>query len=282
MSEQIPIRVYSAESQVLNFRRVLREMARGLLNSRYLAYRLARRQVKDTYAASAMGLVWDLLDPMIMAGIFYYLMRTSLISDANLGMPASVFVVYGIMLYLSFTEALVLSVSLLSSSTGLLTQLKIPPEGLIVAVFYRVCFNSTFRIAVMLVFSLLAGAFSVVGFLKFLALFPVLILAGMAPGIFLSPFNVIYNDVGRIVRLLIFPLRFLTPVVYAIPAHTVLGKLQVINPITQLISNLRGLAVENSLVDTPLLLIHLAVLAAIGLVGWFLFHIAVPILSERT
>jgi lipopolysaccharide transport system permease protein len=282
VSDQIPIRIYSAESQVLNIRAVLREMVRGLIHARYVAYRLARRQIKNQYAASALGLFWDLVDPLIMAGIFYYLMRTRIISDANLGMPPSVFVVYGIMLYLIYTEALTLSTQLLSSSTGLLSQLRVPPESLIVSVFFRVCFNSIFRILVMLFFSLLAGAFSLPGFLVFLAFMPVFILAGMAPGIFLSPFNTIYNDVGRVIRLLIFPMRFLTPVIYAIPSDSVLGKLQIINPVTQVLVNMRSIAVTGQPVNIAVTLIHLSVILAIGLTGWFLFHIAVPVLSERT
>lgn len=279
---QSPIRVYTAESKVLHVGAVLRDMIRGLADSHYVAYRLARKEIKESYSASAVGIFWDLLDPLILAGIFYYLMRTSLISTDGLGMPASVFVVYGMMLYQTYTESLVLSVELMKRSKNLLAHLKIPPEALVVSVAYRVAFNSLFRIAVMLFFSLVAGAFSPIGFLKFLLLFPLVIFWGMVPGILLAPFNVVYNDVGRVIRIIVLPLRFLAPVIYAIPPETMLGKLQVINPVTMILDNMRLLAVSNTTVELTTTMIHFVILLILGLFGWFLFHISVPILAERS
>lgn len=282
MDAQLPIRVYTAESSAKNLSTVVREMIHGALGARYVAYRLARRDIKDSYANSALGFIWDLLDPFILAGIFYYLMQTRLISTDGLNMPASVFVVYGIMLYSTYSESLILSVGLLTSSKNLLAHLRVSPEALIASVAYRVAFNSIFRIAVMLLFSIVAGVFSPIGFLKFLLLFPLVIFWGMAPGIFLSPFNVIYSDIGRFVRLTILPLRFLAPVIYAIPVQSTLGQLQVINPVSMILNNLRSLAVNNTLTDLPTTAIHLIALIVMGIIGWFIFHISVPILAERS
>ena len=261
---------------------VFRDMFQGLVQSRYVAYRLARKDIKDSYAASALGLLWDLLDPLILSGIFYFLMRERLISTEGLGMPASLFVVYGMMLYQTYTDSLVLSTELMSRSKNLLAHLKIPPEALIMSVTYRVLFNSAFRILVMLFFSLVAGDFSLPGFLKFVALYPLIIFWGMAPGILLAPFHAIYNDVGRAVRVTVLPLRFLAPVIYAIPAGGLFEKLQVINPVTMILVNLRSVAVNNVFVDFPMTVIHFGVLVVVGLVGWFIFHISVPILAERS
>jgi len=282
MDSPSPIRVYSAESSAFHVGEVARSMVSGVLKSRYVAYRLVLKDIKESYSGSVLGFVWDLLDPLILAGIFYYLMQTRLISAEGLGMPASVFVVYGMMLYQTYTESITLSMDLMNRSKNLLNHLNIAPEALVISVAYRVGFNSLFRIGVMLVFSIMAGVFSPIGFLKFIVLFPLMIIWGMAPGLLLAPFNTIYKDVGRIVRLIIVPLRFLAPVIYAIPAGTMLDKLQVINPVTMILVNLRSLAVNNSFIDVPMLLLHGGVVLVVGLVGWFLFHISIPILSERS
>lgn len=249
--------------------------------SRYIAYRLVRRDITNTHATSALGLVWDLIDPLVLASVFYVLMRSRIIPAEGLGMPPSVFVVYGTMLYQTFSESLVLSVNILNRSRNLLTHLKLPPEALILSVLYRVGFNSVFRIVIMLGFSLLAGSLSPIGFVTFLMLFPILILAGMALGILLAPFNLIYSDVGRLVSVSLVPLRFLSPVMYAIPSASPLGRLQILNPLTMLLNNLRSLATSNTISDLPLTLVHLGILAVVGLAGWFLFHVSVPILAER-
>ena len=257
-------------------------MIQGIFGAHYVAYRLARKEIKESYATSAVGILWDLLDPLILAGIFYYLMQTRLISTEGMSMPPSVFVVYGMMLYFTYTEALMLSVNLMGRSKNLLTHLRLSPESLILSVVYRVGFNSLFRIVVMFFFSVLAGSFSPIGFAKFIALFPLIIFWGMVPGTLLAPFNVIYNDVGRVVALIIFPLRFLAPVIYVIPANTLLAKLQIINPVTMILENLRSVAVNNTFVDLPVTFIHFGILIILGLVGWFIFHISVPILAGRS
>ena len=132
----LPVQIYSAESKAKHLGDVVRDMARGIVGARYVAYRLARKDIKDAYATSAFGVVWDLLDPLVLASIFYFLMRASIISTDDLGMPASVFVVYGMMLYQTYAESVTLSVEILNRSKNLMAHLKIPPEALILSVFY--------------------------------------------------------------------------------------------------------------------------------------------------
>jgi lipopolysaccharide transport system permease protein len=153
----------------------------------------------------------------------------------------------------------------------------VAPEVLILSVAFRVAFNSSFRIVVLIVFSLAMGAFSPMGFVKFLACFPLLILAGMALGLILAPFNAIYNDVDRAVRLLILPLRFASPVFFVFASE----KLTRANPVAVLINNLRDLATANHFSDSGALALWSAAFALLFLCGWYLFHLAVPVLAER-
>lgn len=275
------VQIYSAESRVRHFREVVRAMVSGLLRSRYIAYRLALKDIKSEYAKSALGIVWDLLDPLVLGTVFYLLWQAKVFNAGDINMPYSVFVVYGILLYQVFCEATLQSVEVMHHSQNLLTQLKLPPEALILSVLYRVGFGSTFRIAVMLIFSLLTGAFSPIGFIKFLACFPAIILAGAAIGIFLAPFNAIYRDVSRFVRIVLVPLRYVSPVLFLIPKTSVLGGLLLINPLATILPNLRLLATTNTSTDLVLTGIHCGALAVIGLVGWFIFHLSIPVLAER-
>ena len=142
----LPVQRYSAESRVKNLNSVLREMARGMRSSRYIAYRLVRRDIGNAHATSALGPFWDLIDQLVLASVFYLLMHTRIIPAEGLGMPPSVFVVYGTILYQTFSESLVLSVGVMNRSRNLLTHLKLPSEALILSVLYRVestlCFAS--------------------------------------------------------------------------------------------------------------------------------------------
>ena len=111
----------------------------------------------------------------------------------------------------------------------------------------------------------------------FLLLYPVFIFVGMALGLLLAPFNAIYTDVERIVSLIIVPLRFATPVFFNITSAKVL----LINPVAVFIVNLRQLGTYQGFYYPAALLFWIGVFALIFCVGTFLFHLAVPVLSER-
>lgn len=265
-------------------------MFEGLVRSRYMGYRLFVRDIRAEYSKVAFGVLWDFIDPLILGLIFYFLMQVRVINAGELGMPYAVFVIYGLLLYRTFSESITLSLDVMQRARGILTHLKLPPEALIVSVLFRVLFNSIFRIAVMLAFSVALyasaaeegmSAFSMLGFAKFLLCYPLLVLAGMSIGIFLAPFNVVYGDVGRVTRIILVPLRYATPVLYAIPTAFPFDWLNALNPVTTILTSLRSLATSNVVEDVTGLALKSGVYAALFLVGWLVFHVSIPVLSER-
>jgi lipopolysaccharide transport system permease protein len=284
------IKVYSAESSVRHPRLVIRDMFRGLLQSRYMAYRLCVKDIRSENAKSAFGFLWDFVDPFVFASIFYFLARIRVMNPGALHMPYAVFVIYGLLLYQTFAESVTLSMDAMRRSKTILTHLKLPPEALILSVFYRVLFNSSFRIAVMLVFSLVLyetaaadgqSTFTILGFIKFVILYPILIFGGMSFGVLLAPFSAIYADVGRITKIVLTPLRYASPVLYAIPSAFPFNWISMVNPIGPIIQNLRSLATSDSITDLPGLAIRCFVFLVVFSVGWLIFHLAVPVLAEK-
>lgn len=280
------IAVYTAEPDVLRFKATLQAMVRGAWNSRYVAYRLVRKDIRAGYSKSAMGMFWDLADPLVLGLIFYKLMEKKVIEVGHMDNPYPIFVIYGLMLYFTFMQSLLSSIELIRSSKGLLNQLKVAPEALILSVFFRVLFDSSFRILVMLTFSLLLWrsaesqqlcAFDPVGFLKFLALYPFFILWSMSLGLLLAPFNVVFTDVGRLAKIVITPLRFITPVLW--PIH--IAAINDCNPVTAMLNLMRGLATENLAMDWQWAAFWGGIGVALFLVGWFVFRVSVPVLAEK-
>lgn len=278
--------VYTADSRVRSPGDVLREMFAALPHSRYLAYRLFIKDLRAEYSRTALGVLWDFLDPIILGGVFYLLMRFRVIDPGHLGIPYVLFVIYGLLIYQTFAEGITLSLDVLRRSGSMLAHLKVPPEALLLSVIYRLLFTSLFRIIAMLVFSLImipaardAGlqAFSPLGFLKFLALYPAVILAGMSIGVLLAPFHMVYSDIGRAVRAILLPLRYATPVLYQIP----IGWLLAINPIALILSNLRSLATTDTFASPIEFVVRTAAFVVVFGVGWFVFHVSVPVLAER-
>lgn len=279
-----PIFINSAESQSCHPGQVGRAILRGFADSRYTAYRLALKDIKGAYAKTSLGLLWDLADPLMFGAIFYFLVASGTLQPGEMAVPYALFVTYGMLLYLTFTESLLASLRLFRTSRGLLSHVKIAPEALLLSVFFRMVFNSSFRIIVMLGLTYfmveLPERTPVARFMDiagFLLLYPALILAGMSVGIILAPFNAIYSDVERIVGLVILPLRFASPVFYSI-SNTVLI---LINPVAVLIVNLRDIGTHQGLYAPGALAIWSAGFAVLLMAGIYMFHLAVPVLSER-
>jgi lipopolysaccharide transport system permease protein len=209
------------------------------------------------------------------------LRKGNVINAGEINIPYAVFVVYGLLLWQTFIDGLMLPLNVMQRSKTLLTQVKIPPEALIGSVILKVIFNSFFRITAMLALSLFMNAFSFFGFIKFLVLFPTMIMVGISFGFFLAPFNVIYNDISNIVRISIRPLLYASPILYAIPPVSFLVYLNKINIIGIVLSNLRMLATQNLFYDLQAFGISFSLTLVIFLTGWFIFHLSIPILSDR-
>jgi lipopolysaccharide transport system permease protein len=275
------LEVYTAESKAKHPKIVIRTMLAGLLRGRYLAYRLFIKDVKASYTQSRFGLLWDFMEPIVLAAVFVVLRRGNVISTAEIAIPYAVFVVFGLLLWQTFTDGITLPLNIMQQSKTLLNQVKIPSEALLLSIVFKIMFNSGFRIVVMFGLAGLMGSLSLAGFAKFLLLYPTIILAGMAFGVFLAPFNVVYSDVGRAVTIFLRPLLYATPVIFYAPNIKPLAIFYQINPISIILVNLRALATQNTFVNFPAFVVTCLLLVFIFLAGWFIFHVSVPILADK-
>lgn len=276
-----PVFINAASSRARQPRAVLRAMLGGFTSSPYAAYRLTLKDVKGGYARSLFGLLWDLADPLVFGAIFYFLVAGGVLHPGAMAIPYALFVTYGMLLYQTFTEALLSSMRLFKNSRGLLAHVKIAPETLLLSVLFRCLFNSVFRIAVLFLLTFGLLGFSVerlAGFAQLLLCWPLLIGAGMAVGVALAPLNAIYADVERATSVLLVPLRFATPVFYNIGSTALI----LCNPVAVLIVNLRDLGTGQGFYHAPALALWSAGLGLLFVVAAYIFHVAVPVLAERT
>ncbi len=278
--------VFSADAQVLKLRHLFSSMIQGVRCSPYAAYRLFIKDIKADYSQSALGVIWDFLDPLILAGIFSLLMRHGVIDIGDINMPRPIYVIYGVLLYQSFADTLTYTTSIIKRSKDLLSHTRVYPEALILSCLFRSLFFSFFRVVIMLLFSLALmhsaeaeslHAFSLTGFLKFLLAFPLIILPGMAFGVLLAPLSVIYGDIERGTRLILRPMRYASPVIWPIPWVW----LNTWNPIALILVNLRLLATSDALENVGGLVFRCGLFVGIFLAGWLVFHVSVPVIAAK-
>jgi lipopolysaccharide transport system permease protein len=107
-------------------------------------------------------------------------------------------------------------------------------------------------------------------------------LMGISIGLLLVPFGLLFSDISNIITLGLPFAMYLTPVVYPIVKGGVLGKIQIINPVTPWLERIRSLFGGYTFdLYTPLF-IWLVIGVVILLFGLIAFRIALPIIVERS
>lgn len=279
--DDLPVTVYTPDSSLASPGKMLRDMARDLLASRELAWRLAVRDISAQYRQAFLGILWAFILPLANTLVWIFLSGSGVVKVTDTPLPYPVYVFSGTMLWAILMDAINAPLQQTMAAKAMLAKLNFPRESLVLSGIYQTLFNAAIKIALLL---------AVLPFLGVdlgwnLLLFPIallsLILVGTAIGLMLTPVGVLYTDIGKGLPLLMQFLMYLTPVVFAMPKEGLAATLFTINPLTPIILTARdwltGLPAEHLIGFVVVNLSALGLLAAV----WIVFRLAMPILIER-
>ena len=123
--------VYTPDSELLSFGKLLRSMWSDLLASRELAWRLMVRNISAQYRQSLLGYTWAILPPVVTTAIWVFLNSQKVFNVGDAGMPYPVFVLTGTVLWQTFTDALNSPLKVVTESKAMLAKINFPREALI-------------------------------------------------------------------------------------------------------------------------------------------------------
>jgi len=201
----------SSTPTIRNPVRLLHRIINGIIHGRRLALRLFIRDIKSEFKTTALGHIWNFMDPIVYSIIFMILSYGEIIHNDAIDIPYPVYVVFGMMFFQTFSQALLYPFGIFQRSKPLLQEVNIPIESLWMSLLLRQAFDASFRIIVMLVLAGFFGLLSVKGLLFFFISFPVTILSGVSIGLFFAPMNGIYDDFEKLAHILMRPLMFVSP-----------------------------------------------------------------------
>jgi lipopolysaccharide transport system permease protein len=180
---------------------------------RELLYILAWRDVKVRYKQAALGVVWAVLQPLLLMGIFT-LVFSRIGNVSSQGLPYPVFAFAGLVPWTIFSSALTSSSNSLVANEALVSKVYFPrlliPAGSILAWIPDFVLGSCVLFVVMAIYGV---APELTALLLPLVLVAV-ILAAASVGVWLSALNVAYRDVRYVVPFLTQIWLFVTPVAY--------------------------------------------------------------------
>jgi len=273
--------VYSPESEMLSFGRLLSNMWSDLLASRELAWRLLVRNVSAQYRQSLFGYAWAFLPPLFTTAIWVFLHSQKVFNVEDTGMPYPVFVLTGTVLWQTFTEALSTPLRMVNESRSMLSKINFPREALILTGVGQVLFSFSVRLVVLLpIFLWFEIPFQSASLLAVVGAFA-LILLGTTIGLLLVPLGMLYQDVGRALGFITQALFFLTPIIYPVPQASWAGLLINLNPVTPLLVATRDWLILGTSSHVPEFLWVSGISLALLFASWILFRISMPHLISR-
>lgn len=277
---KLETKVYQKENNI-RFGKLVKDSFGDMYRSRFLAKQLAIRDIKAQYRQSYLGILWAFAAPLATALVWIFLNSSGTVQISDTGIPYALFAFTGTLIWSILTESINSPMSSTKSSRSLLSKINFPKEALIISGIYKLLFNSSVKVILLLIFLFIYG----VGLHWSLLLFPFAILGavllGTVLGLFITPIGLLYNDVSRLVTFGLQFLMYVSPVVYGIPKEGLMKVIMEYNPLTPILITARDLAVG----ATPEYIIYFLVIIGFCIpffiVAMIIYRISIPIIVER-
>jgi ABC-2 type transport system permease protein len=176
---------------------------------------LITRDLKVKYAGSALGYLWSVLEPLMLAGI-YWVVFTQLMRRQVGEEPYIVFLLAALLPWQWANGALRASMKSLAKDAKLVRSTSLPREIWVLRTVGSRMMEFVFSLPVLALFALVTGAHLTwyVVFFPLAMLLQVLFLLGC--GLILAPVAVLYSDVERLMTITLRLLFYFSPILYGV------------------------------------------------------------------
>ena len=192
---------------------------RELWQYRELFYFFTWRDVKVKYKQTVLGIVWAILQPLLMMLIFTFFFGRPLHIE-TLGIPYPLFVFSGLVLWNLFSTGITNAGNSMVTNSNIIKKIYFPrliiPVSSILSSLLDFCF------AFLVLIGLLIWYRQPVNYVLMLLYWPLGVfltcLATFGPGCWLAALNIKYRDFRYVIPFIVQALLFVTPVIYPVTA----------------------------------------------------------------
>lgn len=257
-------------------------MWKDLASSTDLAWRISMRDFKSQFRQSLLGVFWAFITPLLSTVVWILLQSAGVIQLKNTGIPYAAYVFSGTMIWSIFTESVFAPLQSTQQAKGIMGKINFPKEALLLSGLYKTFGNGLIRIALVIVAFIFLGIYPSIEIL-FLPFFLIgLISVGFCVGLLLTPFGMLFNDVGRAIPLALQLTMYLSPVIYNIPENPIFSKVMLLNPLTSIIINIRNSMSGLEFVHIDNFMFVQLFAFMLTLLGWRFYRFSIPIIVERS
>ena len=234
---------------------------------------LTMRDLRVRYTTSFLGYLWSIIDPLLMAGIYYFVFVLVFHRSVPGQEPYIVFLVSGLLPWTWFSNAVTDCTKAFTREAKLLRSTTIPRTIWVARMVLSKGIEFVASIPVLIAFALATGAvFHWQWVLWLIAiLLEALLLLGL--GLIIAPLVVFFRDLERAIRLILRVLFYASPIIYGLndldKLH--LRTLGTLNPLTGIMGLYRSAFFPQDL-DWVAVAVSAAISVAVLVIGVFVFR----------
>ena len=280
-SPNLAVRVITPHSGLNAFTEAISSLRTGFRPAAALAWRFFVRDTRAEHRQSLLGYFWLVFPALANTLTWIFLNNQKIVTIDSGSVPYPLFVLSGTILWSAFNASVMAMLNVVSAARSFLSKVNFPHESLIYAAVLKASTDSVLSALLLIPALFMYGA---AGRAE-AALFPLALLAslllGSAIGLIVIPVAALYGDVSRVIQLVLRFGFFLTPVVFALPAHGLARRFMMLNPVTPLIVTGRAWLAGGA-ETMPGAFAGVAIgSVVVSIVGLVFYKIALPHLIER-
>lgn len=255
-------------------------MLRSLIQYRQFIYSSIRNELIHRFAASKLGGLWSILNPLAQVLIYALILSNVLhakLSGIDSKYAYAIYLMAGLLAWNLFNELITRCLTLFVEQGNLLKKVNFPRIVLPTIVAGSCIINNILLFLVMLVIFVILGHHFNLMILWLIPMTLSVVLLGMGMGLILGIMNVFIRDIGQVIQIVLQIWFWLTPIVYPLtiipPRYS---RIMELNPMYTIINSYHQVIIYNRLPQINALAVITLLGAVIVIASLFLSRRAGP------
>lgn len=235
-----------------------------------LLYELVARDVKIKYRKSILGVLWTILNPLLMMVILSIVFSNLMKFDVE---NYSLYILGGQILFAFYNEATSGAMSAILGNASLIKKVYIPKYLFVLSRIASSSINIMSSFCAMIIVMLCTR--TELHFTMFLAIVPIIFLVvfSLGVGLALAALTVKFRDVMHLYGVFLTGLMYLTPIIYPMSILPNWVRFIVnLNPLTWMVEMFRDVMIYNTIPSFTKVVVSLVVSFATLAVGLWIFY----------
>ena len=222
------------------------------------------------YKSSGLGVVWSLLEPLLMFGVLYVIF-TNVFKSTVENYP--LYLLLGIIMWSFFSRATTMGIGSIISRAGIIKQIYFPREILPISSCVTALVMMGIEFGVFFAFVVVFQFLPSISILILPGLLFLLFCLSVGISLFLSVLNVKFRDIQSVWGVVMYAGFFISPVIYSLDTFPEeLRRFLLINPVAQILEMAHNSVLYGTLPSLSSVAYTVGVTFGILILGYFTFR----------